>query len=71
MDEKLKERQQMCADLDYLVAHDHEIRDYIIDEYVYLLSDKRFEEMQEFVNKELVSDYQMKLTLVSIQIGEG
>ena len=57
MDEKLKERQQMCADLDYLVAHDHEIREYIIDEYVYLLSDKRFEEMQEFVNKELVSDY--------------
>ena len=57
MDEKLKERQQMCADLDYLVAHDREIRDYIIDEYVYLLSDKRFEEMQEFVNKELVSDY--------------
>ena len=71
MSQKLKERQQMCADLDYLVAHDHEIRDYIIDEYVYLLSDKRFEEMQEFVNKELVSDYQMKLTLVSIQIGEG
>ena len=57
MDEKLKERQQMCADLDYLVAHDHEIREYIIDEYVYLLSDKRFEEMQEFIKKELEADY--------------
>ena len=56
VDTKLKERQQMCADLDYLVAHDHEIRGYIIDEYVYLLSDKRFEEMQEFVNKELLAD---------------
>ena len=57
MDTKLKERKQMCTDLDYLVAHDHEIRDYIIDEYVYLLSNKRFEEMQEFVNKELIADY--------------
>ena len=53
----LKERQQMCTDLDYLVAHDHEIREYIIDEYVSLLSDKRFEEMQEYVKKELEADY--------------
>ncbi len=53
----LKERQQMCKDLDYLVAHDHEIRDYIIDEYVSLLSDKRFEEMQEFIKKELEVDW--------------
>ena len=53
----LKERQQMCAVLDYLVAHDHEIREYIIDEYVYLLNEKRFEEMQEFIKKELEADY--------------
>jgi|TARA_R100000781_G_scaffold20590_1_gene15547 hypothetical protein len=53
----LKERQQMCKDLDYLVAHDHEIREYIIDEYVSLLSDKRFEEMQEFIKKELEVDW--------------
>ena len=53
----LKERQQMCTDLDYLVAHDHEIREYIIDEYVYLLNENRFEEMQEFIKKELEADY--------------
>ena len=53
----LKERQQMCADLDYLVAQDHEIREEIIDEYVYLLNDKRFEEMQEYIKKELEGDY--------------
>ena len=53
----LKERQQMCADLDYLVAHDHEIREYIIDEYVYLLNENRFEEMQDFIKKELEADY--------------
>ena len=53
----LKERHQMCTDLDYLVAHDHEIREYIIDEYVYLLNENRFEEMQEFIKKELEADY--------------
>ena len=47
----------MCVDLEYLMTQDMSIREEIIDEYVYLLSDKRFEEMQEFVNKELVSDY--------------
>ena len=57
MDEKLKQRRQMCIDLEYLMTQDMSIREEIIDEYVYLLSDKRFEEMQEFVNKELVSDY--------------
>ena len=29
----------------------------IIDEYVYLLNEKRFEEMQEFIKKELEADY--------------
>ena len=47
----------MCTDLDYLVAHDHEIREYIIDEYVYLLNENRFEEMQEFIKKELEVDW--------------
>ena len=51
----LKERQQMCTDLDYLVAHDHEIREYIIDEYVYLLKDntKRLDELAGYVKSEL------------------
>ena len=38
----LKERQQMCADLEYLITEDKAIREELIDEYVYLLSDKRF-----------------------------
>ena len=53
----LKERQQMCADLEYLITEDKAIREELIDEYVYLLSDKRFEEMQEYVKKELEADY--------------
>ena len=57
MDERLKQRRQMCVDLEYLISEDKDIREEIIDEYVYLLSDKRFEEMQEYVNKELEADY--------------
>ena len=53
----LKERQQMCVDLEYLMTQDMSIREEIIDEYVYLLNDKRFEEMQEFIKKELEADY--------------
>ena len=53
----LKERQQMCVDLEYLMTQDYSIRDEIIDEYVYLLNDKRFEEMQEYIKKELEGDY--------------
>ena len=55
-DEDIKQRRQLCKDLDYLVKEDQDIRDEIIDEYVYLLSDKRFAEMQEFVNNELEAD---------------
>ena len=53
----LKERQQMCVDLEYLMTQDMSIREEIIDEYVYLLNDKRFEEMQEYIKKELAGDY--------------
>ena len=62
MDTKLKEAQQLCKDLEYLCSQDDTLLEYIIDEYVYLLSDKRFEEMQEYVKKELEADYQMKFT---------
>ena len=57
MDEKLKQRRQMCIDLEYLMTQDMSIREEIIDEYVYLLNDKRFEEMQEYIKKELEADY--------------
>ena len=53
----LKERQQLCADIDYLITEDKAIREEIIDEYVYLLNDKRFEEMQEYIKKELEADF--------------
>ena len=66
-DPDLKARRQMCVDLEYLMTQDMSIREEIIDEYVYLLSDKRFEEMQEYVKKELEADYQMKFTLWFIQ----
>ena len=56
-DPNLKERRQMCDDLEYLITEDKDIREEIIDEYVYLLSDKRFEEMQEYVKKELEADF--------------
>ena len=53
----LKERQQLCKDLQYLCNVDATILEEVIDEYVYLLKDKRVEEMQDFVKKELESDY--------------
>tara|TARA_Y100001963_G_scaffold132639_1_gene191380 strand:- start:508 stop:705 length:198 start_codon:yes stop_codon:yes gene_type:complete len=56
-DENLKERRQLCEDLDYLIREDAAIREELIDEYVYLLNDKRFTELQEYVNKELISDF--------------
>ena len=57
MDTNLKQLQQMCVDLEYLMTQDMSIREEIIDEYVYLLNDKRFEEMQEYIKKELEADY--------------
>ena len=56
-DPALKARRQMCVDLEYLMTQDMSIREEIIDEYVYLLNDKRFEEMQEYVKKELEADF--------------
>ena len=57
MSTDLKQRQQMCVDLEYLMTLDMSIREEIIDEYVYLLNDKRFEEMQEYIKKELEADF--------------
>ena len=57
MDEKIKEAQQLCKDLEYLCSQDDTILEAIIDEYVYLLDDNQLEEVQQFVNKELEHDY--------------
>ena len=56
-DENLKQRRQLCEDLDYLIREDAAIREELFDEFVYLLSDKRLVELQEYVNKELISDF--------------
>ena len=53
----VKERQQLCKDLEYLCSQDDTILEEIIDEYVYLLNDKRKEELMHFVKKELEADY--------------
>ena len=57
MDQKIKEAQQLCKDLEYLCSQDDTILEEIIDEYVYLLNDKRLDELQYFVRKELEADY--------------
>ena len=53
----IPERQQLCKDLEYLCSQDDTILEEIIDEYVYLLNDKRTEELMHFVKKELEADY--------------
>ena len=55
--EQLKERQLLCKDLEVLCTQDSTILEEIIDEYVYLLSDRRREELQEYVIKELEADF--------------
>ena len=57
MDEKIKEAQQLCKDLELLCSQDDTILEEIIDEYVWLCDDKRVEELKEFVKKELEHDY--------------
>ena len=56
-DQQLKQRQQLCKDLEYLCSEDSTILEELIDEYVYLLSDHHREELQEFVTKELEADF--------------
>ena len=55
--EKQKEAQQLCKDLEVLCTQDSTILEEVIDEYVYLLDDKRTEELMHFVKKELEATY--------------
>ena len=55
-DQKLKERQELCHDLEYLITQDKDIREELIDEYVYLLSDDRVAELRQVCNSELDVD---------------
>ena len=55
--EEIKQRQQLCKDLDYLVRVDDSIREEILDEFVYLISNKRLEDLTCYVQSELHSDF--------------
>ena len=54
--DQLKQRRLLCDDLYYLIKQDKDIAEELIDEYVYLLDDKRVEELQELVVDELGVD---------------
>ena len=51
MDQKIKEAQQLCKDLEYLCSQDDTILEALIYEYVWLLDDTKVEELKEFVKK--------------------
>ena len=55
--EEIKQRQQLCKDLDYLVREDEAFREEILDEFVYLISNKRLEDLICYVQSELQSDF--------------
>ena len=52
-----KERRHLTSDLCDAVLEDKTLLEYIMDEYVYLISDTKVEELKEFVKKELEHDY--------------
>ncbi len=52
-EQQLKERRELCKDLEYLICEDRELRVEIIDEYVYMLDEHSLADMQTYVNKQL------------------
>ena len=54
--DQLKQRRLLCDDLYYLIKQDKDIAEELIDEYVYLLDDKRVEELQQLFVDELGED---------------
>ena len=54
---QLQQRRQLCDGLYDLIRQDKDIAEELIDEYVYLLNDKRLDDLQYFVRKELEADY--------------
>tara|TARA_B100000902_G_scaffold389828_1_gene437657 strand:- start:3101 stop:3274 length:174 start_codon:yes stop_codon:yes gene_type:complete len=46
MDTKIKQRQRLCYDLQLVCERDSTILEQLIDEYVFLLSDKEVEEYE-------------------------
>ena len=56
MDQKIKEAQQLCEALYWIIQQDKDIAEELIDEYVYLLDDNRVDELADLCNDEL-GDY--------------
>ena len=56
-DERLKQAQQLCKDLEYLCSQDDTILEALIDEYVWLLDDNRQAEIRKLADQELEHDY--------------
>ena len=52
----LKQRRQLCDDLQYCVLEDNELLSIIIDEFVYNLSDKEVKEYEVLVGSILGED---------------
>ena len=52
----LKQRRQLCDDLQYCVLEDNELLSIIIDEFVYNLSDKEVKEYEVVVGSILGED---------------
>ena len=47
----LKQRRQLCDDLEYCVLHDKELLTIVIDEFVYRLNDNEVKDFEAEVNK--------------------
>ena len=54
--DQLKQRRELCDDLYYLIQQDKDIAEELIDEYVYLIDDKRVDELTALCDNELETD---------------
>ena len=56
MDTDLKQRQELCKDLEYLVTIDKSLREEIIDHFVYTLNDNEVKDYEVLVGSILGDD---------------
>ena len=54
--DQLKQRRELCEGLYHLIRQDKDIAEELIDEYVYLLNDKRVDELTDLCVNQLYSD---------------
>ena len=55
-DQKLKQRQELCKELEYLVTIDKGLREEIIDHFVYTLNDNEVKDYEVLVGSMLGED---------------